>query len=73
MVIAIIYALFLRLIVNPERYKGSHKSQAVMVLLFIFTIMVTLLVMNGIRINLGAGSAPCLASYFDIVGDLFRA
>ena len=52
-VIAIAYGLYLRVIVNPERYKGSHKPQGVMVLLFIMTIMVSLLVMNGIRINLG--------------------
>ena len=37
-VIAVGYGLVMRLAVNPERYKGSHKSQGVMVLLFIFTI-----------------------------------
>jgi Fe-S oxidoreductase len=52
-IVAILYGLYLRLFVNPERYKGSHKSQGVMVLLFIMTIMVTLLIVNGIRINLG--------------------
>jgi len=51
-VIAICYALYLRLVVNPERYKGSHKAQGVMVLSFIMTIMLTLLVFNGILINL---------------------
>ena len=51
--IAVLYDLYLRLFVDPERYKGSHKSQGVMVLMFIFTIMLSLLVMNGIRINLG--------------------
>jgi Fe-S oxidoreductase len=51
-VIAICYALYLRLVVNPERYKGSHKSQGVIVLSFIMTIMLTLLVFNGIAINL---------------------
>lgn len=50
--LAIVYDLYLRLIVNPERYKGSHKSQGLMVLMFIFTIMLTLAVTNGIRINL---------------------
>ncbi len=51
--IAVVYGLYVRLITNPERYKGSHKSEGVMVLFFILTIMVSLLVMNGIRINLG--------------------
>jgi Fe-S oxidoreductase len=52
-VVAVLYSLYLRLIVRPERFEGSHKSQAVMVLLFVLTIMVSLQVMNGIRIELG--------------------
>jgi Fe-S oxidoreductase len=52
-IIAVTYGLIVRLFVNPDRYKGSHKSQGVMVLGFILTIMVSLLVMNGARINLG--------------------
>ncbi len=51
--IAVGYGLVMRLAINPERYKGSHKNQGVMVLLFIFAIMLSLLVMNGIRQNLG--------------------
>lgn len=51
--IAVLYGLYLRLAVKPERYKGSHRSQGVMVLFFILTIMLSLLVMNGIRIQLG--------------------
>ena len=51
--IAVLYALWVRLGVDPERYKGSHKSEGVMVLVFILTILLSLLVMNGIRINLG--------------------
>ena len=50
--VAVVYALYVRLVVNPERYKGSHKGQGIMVLAFILTIMLSLLVMNGIRINL---------------------
>jgi Fe-S oxidoreductase len=50
---AILYALYVRLVVNPKRYEGSHKAQGVMVLLFILTIMLSLLAMNGARINLG--------------------
>lgn len=52
-IIAVTYALYLRIIVNPERYKGSHKNQGIMVLSFIMTIMLSLLVFNGININLG--------------------
>ena len=52
-VVAVVYGLYVRLVVNPERYVGSHKGQGVMVLLFILIIMLSLLVMNGVRINLG--------------------
>lgn len=52
-IVAVTYGLYLRLVVNPERYKASHKGQGVMILSFILTIMLTLLVFNGIAINLG--------------------
>ncbi|MCX7838377.1 MAG: (Fe-S)-binding protein [Anaerolineae bacterium] len=55
-IVAVLYGLYLRIIVNPERYKASHKAQGVMVLSFILTIMLTLLVFNGILINLGKDS-----------------
>ncbi len=51
--IAVVFALYMRLVVNPRRYRGSHTKQGVMVLGFIFTIMLSLIVMNGARINLG--------------------
>ena len=50
--LAVLYDLYMRIVVNPERYKGSHKKQGVTVLIFILTIMLSLLVMNAIRINL---------------------
>lgn len=70
-VIAVIYGLYLRIFVNPERYKGSHKSQGIVVLLFILTIMVSLLVMNGIRINLGDDELRAWRPVSTIVGRLF--
>jgi Fe-S oxidoreductase/uncharacterized membrane protein YuzA (DUF378 family) len=69
--IAVLVGLYMRLVVNPERYKGSHKSQGVMVLLFIFTIMISLLVMNGIRINLGEDSLSTWRPISSFVGTLF--
>ncbi|NNC39693.1 MAG: 4Fe-4S dicluster domain-containing protein [Acidimicrobiia bacterium] len=53
---AVVYALYLRLIVKPRRFEGSHKAQAVMVLLFILVIVVSLQVINGLRIELGEDS-----------------
>jgi len=51
--LAVLYALYLRLVENPERYEGSHRGQGVMVLLFIAVIVGSLLVMNGVRIESG--------------------
>jgi Fe-S oxidoreductase len=69
--IAVIYGLVVRLVVNPERFKGSHKSQGVMVLGFILTIMLSLLVMNGIRINLGKDPLQAWRPISAIVGGIF--
>jgi Fe-S oxidoreductase len=69
--IAIIYGLVVRLVVNPERYKGSHKNQGVMVLGFILTIMLSLLVMNAARINLGEDPLHAWRPISAIIGGLF--
>jgi Fe-S oxidoreductase len=69
--IAVIYALVVRLVVNPKRYLGSHKSQGVMVLMFIFTIMLSLLVMNGISINLGLDPLYRWRPISTVVGKIF--
>lgn len=47
---ASIYGLYQRLVKNPDRYKGSHKAEGVLVLIFILVIMLSLLVMNSVRI-----------------------
>jgi Fe-S oxidoreductase len=52
-ILAVVYGLYLRVLVDPLRYKGSHKAQGVLVLIFIFTIMLSLLVMNGVRPDTG--------------------
>ena len=70
-IVGIVYALYLRVVVNPERYQGSHKSQGVMVLGFIFTIVLSLLVMNGIRINLGEDAIAAWRPVSAGVGRLF--
>jgi ferredoxin len=69
--VAILYALYMRLVVNPKRYEGSHKAQGVMVLLFILTIMLSLLVMNGARINLGEDPIAEWRPISAAVGSLF--
>jgi Fe-S oxidoreductase len=70
-VVAVSFGLYLRLVVDPERYKGSHKSQGVMVLTFILTIMLTLLVVNGGRINLGEDPIHAWRPISTIVGKIY--
>jgi len=69
--IAVGYGLYLRLVANPERYQGSHRNQGVMVLLFIFAIMLSLLVINGIRINLGEDPLAAWRPISAAIGQLF--
>ena len=68
---AVIYGLYMRLIVDPERYKGSHKSQGVVVLFFILTIMVSVLIVNGIRINAGIDELQAWRPVSTLMGRLF--
>jgi len=70
-IIAVCYGMVMRLKVDPERYKGSHKSQGVMVLSFIFTIMLGVLVINGIRINLGTDPLPNWRPISALLGSVF--
>lgn len=70
-IVAVSYGLYMRLVVNPERYKGSHKSQGVIVLFYILTIMLGLLVMNGIRINLDADQLSAWRPISTLVGLIF--
>lgn len=65
------YGLYLRLAVNPARYKGSHRNQGIKVLLFIFTIMLTLLITNGIRINLNEDPLSAWRPISTIIGGIF--
>jgi Fe-S oxidoreductase len=70
-VVAVAYALHLRLIIRPRRFEGSHKAQAVMVLLFILAIVVSLQVINGIRIEAGEDPLAVWRPIATAVGALF--
>jgi Fe-S oxidoreductase len=70
-IIAGSYNLYIRLVANPERYKGSHKNEGVRVLIYILTIMISLLVMNGARINLGMDSLAAWRPVSTAVGSIF--
>jgi Fe-S oxidoreductase len=70
-IVSVVYAIYVRVFINPERYKGSHREQGILVLVFIFTIMVSLLIMNGIRINLGVDPLANWRPVSTFVGGLF--
>jgi Fe-S oxidoreductase len=63
--VAVLNDLYTRLIARPERYKGSHQAEGVLVLLFILTIMVSLLVMNGLK--RAQGDSPIGPAYWQPV------
>ncbi len=70
-IIAVLYALYVRVVVDPERYKGSHKRQGVLVLMYILTIMLCLLIFNGIHIDMGHDSLAAWRPVSTLVGALF--
>lgn len=70
-IIAVLNGLFLRIINDPERYKGSHRRQAILVLFYIIAIMSSLLVMNGVRINTLADPLQRWRPISTLVGSLF--
>ena len=72
-IVGVLYGLYYRALVRPERYKGSHQFEGNLVLCFILTIMVTLLCHTGIRQNLGeAHVARMWQPASLVVGSLFR-
>ena len=72
-IVGVLFGLYYRMLVKPERYKGSHQFEGNLVLFFILTIMVTLLCHTGIRQNLGeAHVARAWQPISALVGSLFR-
>ncbi len=69
--LAVFYALYVRLVENPERYEGSHRAQGVMVLGFILVIVLSLLVMNGIRIERGVDDLEGWRPFSALTGAAF--
>lgn len=69
----VLYGLYYRVLVRPERYQGSHQFEGNLVLGFILTIMVTLLCHTGIRQNLGeAHVAAMWQPVSGVAGSVFR-
>jgi len=72
-IVAIGYELYVRLVVDPERYEGSHKGEGVSVLINILVIMLGLLVMNGARINLAETDTGAWQPISSAVGSIFAS
>jgi Fe-S oxidoreductase len=70
-IIAASYDLYVRQVVEPERYEGSHKNEGVRILIYILTVMLSLLVMNGARINLGEDALASWRPISSAIGSLF--
>jgi Fe-S oxidoreductase len=51
-------AVFIRKVLRPERFKGSHLEEADFILLMIMGIVLTLLALNGAKIALGINESP---------------
>lgn len=68
---AALYDLYTRLVTHPERYQGSHNREGVVVLIFICLIMVSLLVMNGVRIDLNEDPLQGWRPFSRAIGGLF--
>ena len=68
---AVTYALYVRLMVNPKRYEGSHRKQGVLVLAAIFTVMISLLLMNAGRMSLAEDSLAAWRPASRLIGGLF--
>ena len=70
--LAALYDLYTRLVTRPERYQSSHNREGVIVLIFICLIMASLLVMNGVRINLNEDPLRAWRPFSRAIGVLFN-
>jgi Fe-S oxidoreductase len=57
-IVGVEMAVFIRKVVRPERFTGSHLEEADFILLMIMGIVLTLLALNGAKIALGINESP---------------
>ena len=57
-VVGVLMAFFIRKVQRPERFQGSHLREADYILLWILGIMLSLWLLNAVRIAMGVNESP---------------
>jgi Fe-S oxidoreductase len=64
-------AFFIRKVLKPDRFRGSHMGEADRILLAILAIVVTLLLWNAARISMGIAEQPDARPVANLLSGLF--
>ena len=72
-VVGIAMAFFIRKVLKPDRFRGSHMEEADRILLLILAIVVTFLLWNATRIALGIAEVPDARPVANLLSGLFGA
>jgi Fe-S oxidoreductase len=64
-------AFFIRKVLKPDRFRGSHMGEADRILLAILAIVVTLLLWNAARISMGIAEHPDARPVANLLSGLF--
>jgi hypothetical protein len=72
-IVGIAMAFFIRKVVKPDRFRGSHMEEADRILLLILAIVVTFLLWNATRIALGIAEVPDARPVANLLSGVFGA
>jgi Fe-S oxidoreductase len=70
-IVGIAMAFFIRKVLKPDRFRGSHMEEADWILLLILAIVVTFLLWNASRIALGIAEVPDSRPVANLLSGLF--
>jgi Fe-S oxidoreductase len=71
--VGVAMAFFIRKVLKPDRFRGSHMEEADRILLAILAIVVTLLLWNAARISLGLLTEPGTRPVSNLLSGVFGA
>jgi Fe-S oxidoreductase len=69
--VGVAMAFFIRKVLKPDRFRGSHMGEADRILLAILAIVVTLLLWNAARISMGIAEHPDARPVANLLSGLF--